>query len=367
MITTEKTVSLPDAYPLSRLGRLEELLFFDIETTGFSGESSQLYLIGCIFFRGGNWRLLQWFAERPEAETEVLAAFSRFLRGFGVLVHFNGDRFDIPYLQKRCMAHGLRLDLAGVKSVDIYKRIRPYRRQLDLKSLSQRSIEHFLGIFREDPYSGGELIEVYARYRATREDRLYDMLMLHNREDLEGMPLILPILNYPDFFENDFTLASQEVRREETPSGETRPVLSLCAKSDRTIPVPIRWKAGCGPHPCLLEASGRELHLDIGLCEDTLKHFYPDHQNYYYLPFEDMAIHKSVGEYVEKSARKKATPQTCYVKKQALFLPQPASIWQPEFKRGCKDRFSYVVYEPELFDNAENLNAYLRYFLNPSK
>lgn len=36
MITIQKTITLPDTYPLERLGRLEDLLFFDIETTGFS-------------------------------------------------------------------------------------------------------------------------------------------------------------------------------------------------------------------------------------------------------------------------------------------------------------------------------------------
>lgn len=46
MITIEKTLNLPDTYPLERIGRLEELLFFDIETTGFSGDYSNLYLIG---------------------------------------------------------------------------------------------------------------------------------------------------------------------------------------------------------------------------------------------------------------------------------------------------------------------------------
>ena len=46
MITIKHPVDLPDTYPLERIGALKELLFFDIETTGFSGDTSQLYLIG---------------------------------------------------------------------------------------------------------------------------------------------------------------------------------------------------------------------------------------------------------------------------------------------------------------------------------
>ena len=47
MLTIETPIPFPTAYPLSRLGKLENLLFFDIETTGFSGDYSNLYLIGC--------------------------------------------------------------------------------------------------------------------------------------------------------------------------------------------------------------------------------------------------------------------------------------------------------------------------------
>ncbi|MEG2700054.1 MAG: ribonuclease H-like domain-containing protein, partial [Hungatella sp.] len=63
MITVEHTICLPDTYPLHRLGTLEELLFFDIETTGFSGDYSNLYLIGCTYYTQNSWHLIQWFAD----------------------------------------------------------------------------------------------------------------------------------------------------------------------------------------------------------------------------------------------------------------------------------------------------------------
>lgn len=52
MITIKHPVDLPDTYPLERIGALRDLLFFDIETTGFSGDTSQLYLIGCVTIAG---------------------------------------------------------------------------------------------------------------------------------------------------------------------------------------------------------------------------------------------------------------------------------------------------------------------------
>ena len=49
MITIEKTFPGTIAYPLERLGDPEKLVFFDIETTGFSADYNTVYLIGCIW------------------------------------------------------------------------------------------------------------------------------------------------------------------------------------------------------------------------------------------------------------------------------------------------------------------------------
>ncbi len=56
-----------------------------------------------------------------------------------------------------------------------------------------------MGVCREDKYNGGQLIEVYKDYLATRDEFLYNLLILHNEDDLKGMPSILPVLYYHDF------------------------------------------------------------------------------------------------------------------------------------------------------------------------
>ncbi|MFR5733798.1 MAG: ribonuclease H-like domain-containing protein [Clostridium sp.] len=111
---------------------------------------------------------------------------------------------------------------SGVSSFDIYKKIKPYRNLLGLDNLKQKSIEQFLGIARTDKYNGGQLIEVYKDYLMTHEQNLYDLLILHNEDDLKGMPSILPILNYPDFLEHPFTLSDQEIVDEPDANGHFR-------------------------------------------------------------------------------------------------------------------------------------------------
>ncbi len=360
MITVEKEISLPDTYPLIRLGELPELLFFDIETTGFSGDTSQLYLIGCTYHRDGSWHLIQWFADTVSAEEELLHAFFSFLSEFSTVVHFNGDGFDIPYLLKRCQAHRLPYDFSQVESIDIYKRIRPYRKLLGLDSLKQKALERFLGVFRQDPYSGGQLIQVYQDFLMTRENTLYDMLMLHNREDLEGMPLILPILNYPDFLEHDFSLLDQQIVLRTDLFGDQQKFLKVHLESEYKLPIPISWDGFLGSQLFEASAQGSLLTLNIELFDGCLKYFYPDYQNYYYLIYEDTAVHKSVGEYVDREARKKATAKTCYSKKNGCFLPQCPAIWEPAFRKECKDKVTFAEYADSLLADPIACQTYIR-------
>lgn len=346
MITRTRKLTLADTYPLERIGRLDEILFFDIETTGFSPVYSTLYLIGCTYYEDGGWHLRQWFADTKEAETDVLHAFFAFMGQYRTLVHFNGDGFDLPYLQKRCGQLGLAYDFSEIRSYDIYKRCKPYRKVLGLDSMKQKAIERFLGIFRQDKYNGGQLIEVYKEYLMTHEDYLYDLLILHNAEDLEGMPQILPILNYPDFFEQPLTYQTAERAGSQ---------LHLTFTSECRLPVPL--KLNLPPVKTLIEES--QMIFSISLYEGTLKHFYPNYRDYYYLIYEDTAVHKSIGEYVDKGARIKATKKTCYTKKEGAFLPQFAPLWEPVLQKDPKDKVTYVEFSSACLEDENCRQAYL--------
>ena len=72
-----------------------------------------------------------------------------------------------------------------------------------------------------------------------------------------------------------------------------------------------------------------------------MKFFFDHPEDYYYLPAEDMAIHKSVATYVDKDFRKKATADNCYTKKDAIFVPQYETLITPFFKESNKDKLTY--------------------------
>lgn len=359
MITITKKLDLPDTYPLDRIGPLSDLLFFDIETTGFSGDTSNLYLIGCTYFQEGSWNLIQWFADTAAAEPELLDSFFSFLENYKILIHFNGDGFDIPYLLKRCRHLKKDYDFSNVASIDIYKKIRPYRKLLGLESMKQKAIEAFLGISRTDQYSGGQLIDVYRAYLKNHSEELYDLLILHNEDDLKGMPSILPILNYPDFFEGEMTLKSQQILTETCSDGSRRHLLELICQSPCAIPVPF----SCSMEPVVCFASQNQLTLEVTLFEGELKHFYSNYQDYCYLTEENRTVPKSDAARYDPGVCVRATAKNCYTREQGVFLPQFSPLWEPALKKERRDKCSYAALIDVCLQNPDCLSAYLKQLL----
>ena len=119
-------------YDLETLSDLKNLLFIDIETTGFTAKTSKLYLIGCMYYDNG-FKTKQFFAENYSDEESLLSDFSDFSKDFSVLVHFNGNNFDIPYLIAKYKEFNIPCDFDRFKGIDIYKRIQKYKNFLKLE------------------------------------------------------------------------------------------------------------------------------------------------------------------------------------------------------------------------------------------
>ncbi|MGN1141195.1 MAG: hypothetical protein ACI4TF_08335, partial [Oliverpabstia sp.] len=86
-----------------------------------------------------------------------------------------------------------------------------------------------------------------------------------------------------------------------------------------------------------LQVNTSECLLRIPVYQGTMRYFFPNYKEYYYLPLEDEAIHKSVGTYVDKEHREKAKACNCYKKVSGKFLPEFEPLFQPEFHMEYKD------------------------------
>lgn len=386
MICIDKQLAIAPAYDFSKIAPLPRLVFFDIETTGLTAGKASLYLIGVVHYTEGAWRLRQWFAESLLDEEPLLQAFFGFLadkrRESGAphlfLIQYNGAMFDIPFV-KRCIAqYHLPYSFSDVIGIDLYQKTKPYRKLLQLPNCKLKTVEQKLGIGREDRYNGGELIAVYEEYlrlgqllpgscedtpqNSALREHLLQTLLLHNAEDIANLPLVCGMLAYEALFAGDFGFETAALE-----GTEAAPVFNLRFHLSQPLPAPLylettEWTLS------LSEEDKTLFELAVPLYCGELKYFFADYKNYYYLTVEDYAIHKSVGEYVDRKVRRQATAKTCYQRRSGVFLPEPEPVFAPVLYKAYKEAPQYAELPADLEKvPAEKWKAYALAVLNTFK
>ncbi len=348
------------SYPLDRLAPLEQILFLDIETTGFAARSSHLYLIGCAYYQEEKWQTIQWMAENPDQEAEILKAFFEFAGKYRCLIHFNGNNFDLPFLTQKCELLTLPYNFDDYQGIDLYRRIAPYKYFLKLPNCKQKTLEQFLGINRQDVFSGGELIGMYQDYVKTLSEYSEKALFLHNADDLKGMLEALPILAYHDLFNRPVTARKVQANYYRDINGTRRRELIIFFRPDTALPKPV----SAGANQCLFRGTDTDCSLKIPIYEEELKYFYSNYHDYYYLPSEDMALHMSVAEFVDKSYRLRASAANCYTRKTASYLPQWDYVFTPFYKRDYKSQELFFELTDELKKDRPAFSTYASHVLN---
>src|SRR5690554_1075125 len=76
----------------------KKVCFLDIETTGFSRKFNQIILIGFLYFDNSKTEVIQIFAGNKKDEKNLLSEFVKYISNFEVIITFNGDAFDIPFI-----------------------------------------------------------------------------------------------------------------------------------------------------------------------------------------------------------------------------------------------------------------------------
>ena len=347
------------SYPLETKAPLEQALFLDIETTGLSPMNSHVYMIGLAYYENDNWNVLQWMAENASEEIELLQALVDFLPRFTHLFHFNGTRFDLPYLLERAKKFGIDLSFNQLEALDIYKCVSPLKGLLALPNCKQKSIEVFLGINRIDQYSGGELIEVYKEYVANPNEEALNLLIQHNYDDMRGMLDILPILSYCDLLDGSLKVSKVEMLKTLSMEGKESYELSLYLKNSNPLPKRIfAYYDGNFMH-----AEENVVNIKVPVYEEELKFFYANYKDYYYVPSIDEAYHKSISAHIDPSLRQQATATTCYTKMASIFLKQYDVLVEPFFKREYKEKESYFEITDETKKDRKLFEAYANHIL----
>lgn len=357
MITKHYTISYCPENELEELIFSKDSIFFDIETTGFSPVKNQLYLIGCGYRDETHLHIVQFFAENRSEETEILQSFFSLLSDFKTIISFHGLGFDIPFLKSKCSALNIPVCFDSFSYIDIFKSISKYKKILNLENYKQKTLEQFLDLAREDSYSGGDLIPIYHAYEKEHSDQeALALLLLHNHDDVFGMIPLIQLLSYEKFFMGNFKIT--ETKEHSFLDHNQKPASELLFSGELRFQLPKR--ISIKKDSLFLLAENTHFTLSVALFHGTLKYFYPDYKNYYYLPKEDMAIHKSVAAYVEKEFRTPAKASNCYTRKESVFLPQYDNFFAPAFQEGCRDKLTFFEYHGnETFNDSELLQHYV--------
>lgn len=175
----------------------KESCFLDIETTGLNRGKDIIYLIGILYFNEdrGLWTLAQVFANDKDKEKDLLMATMDLLSNCKQIINYNGNSFDIPFINQRLKHHSIDNYISKEKSLDLYSIIRSNRNILNLPNLKLETVEEYLNIYRKDIYSGKECIQFYKDYVRSKEEELKDRILQHNYEDLYYLIDIIEIIN----------------------------------------------------------------------------------------------------------------------------------------------------------------------------
>lgn len=187
--------------------------FFDIETTGLSPERCKVILAGLAIPDTNAIRTIQILADDPSEEPQVLRALLDELDKLDMVITFNGKMFDMPFVEKRCAKAMVHMNRPLPYNLDMYQAIKghsPLRRMLP--NLKQKTVEDFLGLWehREDEISGADSVELYYIYAGEKDERLRDVILLHNHDDIVQLSKLIKILDrcnlHSYIFRNGFTL-----------------------------------------------------------------------------------------------------------------------------------------------------------------
>ncbi len=309
----------------------------DIETTGFSPKFAHIYMLGVAFINNEDDLVVeQWFCEKDSDEYELLFKFNQLIDSYPTLYHFNGDQFDLSFIKKRMLLYNLHCH--DYTSVDLLKVIRPFKSLFQLKDLKLKTVEAYFDYKRDDPFNGGQLIEVYKAYRQLPDDRLLQTLCLHNYEDMLGL---LQVLTHKPLIDLLGTLKE----------GLTSLPLAAATLDEKGVHCNIKlasYRDYTFEHQWFdLQVTTSQLCILIKPYQGLLKHFFDNPKDYYYLINEDYAIHKSIGKFVAKEHRVQAKKENCYIKKEGVFLPayRHFELPIPMYFEGNKLTHGYVSLE----------------------
>ncbi len=313
--TAQEREKLLDTWQL--LGDPAHTVFMDIETTGFSKTYDSIYLIGIAFYRDGEFRVRQYLASAEADEAKVLKGAMDDLAAFDTVVTYNGDMFDLPFIRERAKRMRVWTDAmqrwdARACSVDLLRRYRHYQSFFGWPNLKLKTVEACLGSSRQDPFDGGQLIEIFYEYEKTDDERLESVLLLHNYEDIVNLLELLKAEEMMAEIRNGHVVAIAAERN------RIHVEWDRLFSMSREAAIPLgkaggsaKAKAAAQKAQIVFKAGAASFDIILPLWQNRLYYFLPNPGDYFFIPEANEIVHKSLAADVSPAERRKAKPEEC--------------------------------------------------------
>jgi len=174
----------------------------DIETTGLDPYRNKFILGGVYDVK--EHRLHQILAENQKEEPQALGEYMDVLAELDVVITYNGNHFDIPFLDTRLRRHPetTSLSCSYLYDLDLYpvlSRYSPLRRLLP--NMRQKTVENYMGLWdtRGDEISGAESVDLYYLYERTADPQAEAKILLHNNDDVRQLTRLTRAITKADF------------------------------------------------------------------------------------------------------------------------------------------------------------------------
>ncbi|WP_185819629.1 ribonuclease H-like domain-containing protein [Salibacterium salarium] len=193
----QKETAVHPLHPNER--KLEDLLFFDTETTGLnSGAGNMIFLLGGAFFSQDKVHVNQFFLPGPEAEVPLYYYFLDDMNtSIQHLATFNGKAFDWPQLKTRYTF--VRNQVPNLPEFGHFDLLHSSRRLFKhiLPSCKLSVVEsEILGFERENDTPGYLAPMLYFDYLNEQNPAFIESVLTHNEWDI--LSLITLYINLSD-------------------------------------------------------------------------------------------------------------------------------------------------------------------------
>lgn len=264
----QKFLQNPHKYSVNFRKNVKNISVFHTITTGHYWRNSYIKEFQLLKKAENDECIMSiWKGEKEEDEYELLEIMAKEFKNTDVLYGYNSTSFHLPYLKNKYKAYGLEDPFTDLEHVDLLLKCKQIGKALNL-SLKLSDLKLYFQESDEEPE-----IKI-----------IFDTFSL---------------LQYEDFFKGNFIV--QDVQRE---SEALYVSLQSSIKQMRSLHI---------NHPAFyLMLDQDAAKVQIRLFDGRLKVYYANYEDYYYLPEEDMIIHKSMASGISKDKKEKATYETCY-------------------------------------------------------